>query len=282
MCTPVFRSLDHSTSNLKEYPLKDQVYWSYNRAILLISESNYQNAKEHLSNAIQILLPQIYPVSIAFVNSSRFRNMLKILSLLIPLEYFYSQYLFSSDLLLNLISISSITQTSISSLKILNSFISLYEIYKKLFLAIKNGSFCFFSTIIVSNETILQSKDLLQFFIFLFKPLILKNFIKKMYFFVISLFRYSITRQFDLENRLSLSYIIDGIKLSQRNLDLLDCSIKSFAWINFPFLDSSEIELEFQVESLISMLITQGFIKGYIHHEKKILVLSKINPFPHF
>ncbi|CAO3587664.1 unnamed protein product [Absidia cylindrospora] len=34
------------------------------------------------------------------------------------------------------------------------------------------------------------------------------------------------------------------------------------------------------VESILVSLVSQGYIKGYIHHQKKIMVLSKIKPFP--
>jgi hypothetical protein len=27
-------------------------------------------------------------------------------------------------------------------------------------------------------------------------------------------------------------------------------------------------------------MVSQGYIKGYIHHQKKMMVLSKVNPFP--
>ncbi|KAI8098603.1 uncharacterized protein BX664DRAFT_3273 [Halteromyces radiatus] len=33
-------------------------------------------------------------------------------------------------------------------------------------------------------------------------------------------------------------------------------------------------------ESIVVSLVSQGYIKGYIHHQMKVLVLSKVNPFP--
>ena len=35
-----------------------------------------------------------------------------------------------------------------------------------------------------------------------------------------------------------------------------------------------------EVECLVANLIYRGYVKGYISHTKKVLVLSKANPFP--
>jgi hypothetical protein len=35
-----------------------------------------------------------------------------------------------------------------------------------------------------------------------------------------------------------------------------------------------------EVECLVANLIYRGYVKGYISHSKRVLVLSKANPFP--
>ena len=35
-----------------------------------------------------------------------------------------------------------------------------------------------------------------------------------------------------------------------------------------------------EVECMVANLIYRGYVKGYISHSKKTLVLSKANPFP--
>ena len=35
-----------------------------------------------------------------------------------------------------------------------------------------------------------------------------------------------------------------------------------------------------EVECLVANLIYRGYVKGYISHAKRVLVLSKMNPFP--
>ena len=35
-----------------------------------------------------------------------------------------------------------------------------------------------------------------------------------------------------------------------------------------------------EVECLVANLIYRGYVKGYISHSKRVLVLSKMNPFP--
>lgn len=36
-----------------------------------------------------------------------------------------------------------------------------------------------------------------------------------------------------------------------------------------------------EVECLVANLVYRGYVKGYISHSKKVLVLSKAAPFPH-
>ncbi|RHY23833.1 hypothetical protein DYB32_009051 [Aphanomyces invadans] len=45
------------------------------------------------------------------------------------------------------------------------------------------------------------------------------------------------------------------------------------------FADSAELDMD-ALESLVANLIFKGYVKGYISHKLKILVLSKSNPFP--
>ena len=47
----------------------------------------------------------------------------------------------------------------------------------------------------------------------------------------------------------------------------------SFKWLEMP-MDLDEIEC------ILANLIFRGFVKGYIYHEKRVLVLSKKDPFP--
>lgn len=40
-----------------------------------------------------------------------------------------------------------------------------------------------------------------------------------------------------------------------------------------------EVDLD-EVETIVANLIFRGYVKGYISHSKKVLVLSKAAPFP--
>ncbi|RHY17796.1 hypothetical protein DYB26_009402 [Aphanomyces astaci] len=44
-------------------------------------------------------------------------------------------------------------------------------------------------------------------------------------------------------------------------------------------VDSADLDMD-ALESLVANLIFMGYVKGYISHKLKILVLSKSNPFP--
>lgn len=49
---------------------------------------------------------------------------------------------------------------------------------------------------------------------------------------------------------------------------------KALAW------QKMQLDIE-AVECLVANLIYRGYVKGYISHAKKVLVLSKAMPFPH-
>ena len=53
----------------------------------------------------------------------------------------------------------------------------------------------------------------------------------------------------------------------------LDHVAKSFKWLGMP------IDLD-EVECILANLICKGYVRGYISHSKRILVLSKKEPFP--
>lgn len=53
----------------------------------------------------------------------------------------------------------------------------------------------------------------------------------------------------------------------------LDCIAQSFKWLGMP------IDLD-EVECILANLIFKQYIRGYLSHEKRILVLSKKEPFP--
>lgn len=53
----------------------------------------------------------------------------------------------------------------------------------------------------------------------------------------------------------------------------LDNVAKSFKWLGMP------IDLD-EVECILANLIFRGYVRGYISHAKRVLVLSKRDPFP--
>lgn len=53
----------------------------------------------------------------------------------------------------------------------------------------------------------------------------------------------------------------------------LDYIAQSFKWLGMP------IDLD-EVECILANLIFKQYIRGYLSHEKRILVLSKKDPFP--
>jgi nuclear mRNA export protein PCID2/THP1 len=56
------------------------------------------------------------------------------------------------------------------------------------------------------------------------------------------------------------------------HLSLTDLA-KSFKWLGM------EIDLD-EIECILANLIYRGYIRGYISHTRRTLVLSKSNPFP--
>jgi hypothetical protein len=48
---------------------------------------------------------------------------------------------------------------------------------------------------------------------------------------------------------------------------------KAFKWLGLP------IDLD-EVECILANLIYRGFVRGYLSHSKRVLVLSKRDPFP--
>lgn len=60
--------------------------------------------------------------------------------------------------------------------------------------------------------------------------------------------------------------------LEQPNLSLVDVA-RAFKWQGLP-MDLDEIEC------ILANLIFRGYVRGYLSHTKRILVLSKSNPFP--
>ena len=59
----------------------------------------------------------------------------------------------------------------------------------------------------------------------------------------------------------------------QGHLNLQDVA-KAFKWMGMGATDLDE------VECILANLIFRGYIRGYISHTKRVLVLSKSNPFP--
>jgi hypothetical protein len=62
------------------------------------------------------------------------------------------------------------------------------------------------------------------------------------------------------------------IVLEKPHLSLPDIA-KAFKWLGMP-MDLDE------VECILANLIFRGYVRGYISHTKRVLVLSKSNPFP--
>ena len=60
--------------------------------------------------------------------------------------------------------------------------------------------------------------------------------------------------------------------LDQPHLSLVDVA-RAFKWLGLP-MDYDEIEC------VLANLIFRGYVRGYISHTKRMLVLSKSNPFP--
>jgi len=56
------------------------------------------------------------------------------------------------------------------------------------------------------------------------------------------------------------------------HLSLMELA-KAFKWLGVP------MELD-EVECILANLIFRGYIRGYISHTNRVLVLSKSNPFP--
>jgi nuclear mRNA export protein PCID2/THP1 len=61
--------------------------------------------------------------------------------------------------------------------------------------------------------------------------------------------------------------------LEKHQLNLNDL-VKAFKWLGLDAMDLDE------VECILANLIFRGYIKGYISHSKRVLVLSKKDPFP--
>lgn len=61
--------------------------------------------------------------------------------------------------------------------------------------------------------------------------------------------------------------------ISERTQVPLPLMLKTFAYLGMP------IDLD-EIECILANLIFRGFVKGYISHTKRILVLSKRDPFP--
>lgn len=68
-------------------------------------------------------------------------------------------------------------------------------------------------------------------------------------------------------------YLIAGKDEDTRHKLSLKLMIRSFKWLGTP-MDLDEIEC------ILANLIFRGYVKGYISHTNKALVLSKKNPFP--
>jgi hypothetical protein len=62
-------------------------------------------------------------------------------------------------------------------------------------------------------------------------------------------------------------FILDKYQISLNDV------ANTFKWLGMP------IDLD-EVECIISNLIYRGYVRGYLSHAKRILVLSKRDPFP--
>jgi len=60
--------------------------------------------------------------------------------------------------------------------------------------------------------------------------------------------------------------------VERHQLSLVEIA-KAFKWLGMP-MDLDELEC------ILANLIFRGYVRGYISHTKRILVLSKANPFP--
>lgn len=56
----------------------------------------------------------------------------------------------------------------------------------------------------------------------------------------------------------------------------LEYIAKSFKWLGMP-IDLDDLD---EVECILANLIFKQYIRGYLSHEKRVLVLSKKDPFP--
>lgn len=50
-------------------------------------------------------------------------------------------------------------------------------------------------------------------------------------------------------------------------------AVKAFKWLGMP------VDLD-EIECILANLIYDGHVRGYLSHEKRVIVLSKLNPFP--
>jgi hypothetical protein len=62
-------------------------------------------------------------------------------------------------------------------------------------------------------------------------------------------------------------------KILDKHQISLNYVAKAFKWMGMP------IDLD-EVECIVANLIFRGFIRGYLSHAKRVLVLSKRDPFP--
>lgn len=117
-------------------------------------------------------------------------------------------------------------------------------------MAVRTGDLSLFDQVLLANQSFYMQKELFLVIQLQLRNLILRSFFKRIYLI-------GLQKGYQQENRLNLKVV----EVALRALGIPDCSVD-------------------EVECIAANLISNGFIKGYISHEKSLIVLSKKNAFP--
>ena len=126
----------------------------------------------------------------------------------------------------------------------------LVEEFQQLAQALRTGDLRLFDQVLTANQAFYMHKEIFLVIQLQLRNLILRSFLKKLYLIGLNLGAHP-------ENRLNLHLVVAALT----TLAIPDMSLD-------------------EVECITASLIHHGFIKGYISHEKSMVVLSKKSAFP--
>lgn len=238
---------------LDDFPIPDRVTFSFFYGRLALLKQDFAEAHSFLSKSFKLCKSK-QQLSMDFLKNPNidpfFRNKSKIFG-----------FLFISCMALG------VKGTALPKPALFEKF-SFPPFYVELMNSYKQGNLRRFCEIVAQNADHFSKKGILFILQTRCKLIVFRNLLRKM--FMISRKSAGTNQPSILDLNLAKKMVFDWMKLDEILISTFKAGSES----------PSDEKRMIILETLISSLISNNLLSGYIHHQKQVVVLSKTNPFP--